>query len=56
MVTPLKAVTFEDSSARRELFWRSRSYASDMVADFEGYVVGVGNCVLEAVMCQQLES
>lgn len=30
-VTPLNAVTFADSSDSRELFWRSRSYASDIL-------------------------
>jgi hypothetical protein len=30
-VTPRRAVTLEESDSRRALFWRSRSYASDMV-------------------------
>jgi len=36
-VTPRKAVTFAESSDKRLLFWRSRSYASDIVVDGFGF-------------------
>jgi hypothetical protein len=45
-VTPLRAVTFAESSESRELFWRSRSYASDMLQALAAYKSAEDGCLV----------